>query len=114
MDREQAAHDLNKTFGDAVRPSAQRVEDRLSHSASRTIIALFHGLAAPSEIEPEYLRELQVLCQVNQETQDTLFIGKKRNEQLRLLLQQKEKHLAAQRIEVEREKLRNYELKSKR
>ena len=47
-----------------------------------------------------------MLGQVNQETQDTLLKGKKRNEQLKLLLQEKEKHLMSQKEEIETEMVR--------
>ena len=98
---------MNEAYLDAIRPSAKRVEERIGHSASRTIVALFHGtlnsLAEASEIEPEYLRELQVLGQVNQETHETLLKGQKRNEQLRLLLRQKDLRITNQRAEMEKE-----------
>ena len=66
--REKAASDLNEAYLEAVRPAVQRVEDKIVHSALRTIVALFHGtlksLAEASEIEAATVRELQVLGQV--------------------------------------------------
>ena len=74
--REKAASDLNEAYLEAVRPTVKSVEDKIGHSASRTIVALSHGtsnsLAEASEIEAATVRELQVLGQVNQETQDIL------------------------------------------
>ena len=63
-EKEQAAADLNDDYKESVRPYAQKCEDLLSYSASRTIVALFHGalssLSEPSDIEPEHIQEFQV------------------------------------------------------
>ena len=105
--RGKTASDLNEAYLEAVHPAVKRVEDKICHSASRTIVALFHGtlnsLAQASEIEAATVRGLQVLGQVKQETQDTLLRGQKRNEQLRVLLQQKSLCLTNQRAEMDKE-----------
>ena len=83
-----------------MRPYAQKVEDQLSHSASR-IVALFPGtlssLSEPPDIEPEHLRELQVLGRS---------MLRRRTPQLKLLLIEKEKHLISQKEEIEKEMVR--------
>ena len=60
-------------------------------------------MAKPSDILPEHLKELQTLGVVSQEALNTLEKGRKRSDQLRLLLRSKEAHLTAQKSEMERE-----------
>ena len=110
IERDQAATDPNGEYRETIRPCAEKCEEMLSYSASRTMVALFHGtlsgLSEPSDIEPEHLQELQVLGQTNAETYDTLLKGKKRNSQLKLLLIEKEKHLIKQKEELEQDMVR--------
>ena len=108
--RAQAAERVNQDFMTAVRGSAQRVESQIDYCASRTIVALYHGalstMSELSEVESTQIAALQTLGQMNMETQESISKGMKRNEQMKILLQQKSAALKAQRAEFEREEER--------
>ena len=83
------------------------VERGLAFSATRTVVALFHGSVSasqtPSDIAAEDVKEFQTLDEINRETLTTLEKTKRRSEQFRLLLKAEESHLIALKIQQDQE-----------
>ena len=97
--------ELNEGFRRKMQDLANKVEGSLAYSATRAVVALFHGsvsaLATPSDIVAEDVKEFQTLGEINRETLTTLDKTKRRIEQFPLLLKAKESHLIAQKAQQE-------------
>ena len=105
--KKRLCRELDEGFRRKAQDLTNTVERGLAFSATRTVVALFHGsvsaLQTPSDIAAEDVKEFQTLGEINRETLTTLEKTKRRSEQFRLLLKAKESHLIALKIQQDQE-----------
>ena len=105
--KERLCRELDEGFRRKMQDLTNTVERGLACSATRTVVALFHGsvsaLHTPSDTAAEDVKEFRTLGEINRGTLTTLEKTKRRSEPFRLLLKAKESHLIAQKAQLDQE-----------
>ncbi len=105
--KERLCRELNDKFKERMKECTNSVEVNKGFTATRTVVALYHGLAfalaTPSEVQLEDLKEFHLLGEINKETLESLEKQKQRSDKFKSMLRAKEKYLEAEKIRKDQE-----------